>query len=594
MPYVKSHDRNQMFMTSLDMLVDSDSHARIIDAFIDSLDLKEMGFTHTAPSEVGRPAYDPGTMLKLYLYGHRNNIRSSRKLAKACHVNIEVKWLVKGVEPDFRSISDFRKDNHTKLKDVFLAFNKRFKDIMTGYLSVDGTKVRACNSKANNFTTSKADDRIKWLEDHIEEYLRQMDQNDTDEGTDIPGNFTVEELDAKLAEATARVEKYKQYREYMEHNNLSQISLIDPDSGLMKSQNGFAVCHNVQSAVDSETHMIADFSVTSSPTDYGQLESALHEIKESNPETIMEAVADTGYRSEADMARCLENGIIPHVILGDGKDTYDICVPYEEAEDLHPESTDPEEIKKCLRAGTVPDCYKDAVTSITVTEKSVEITENDEISVPVSPFRDEEEMREKAAEGYFVRDPIRNIVVCPTGEILRQSYVTKKDKIRYINKMACRHCSYKNQCTKAKKGFREVDFRKDEFIKPNGMWRKAEGKKTTFKKRKVNRENRKMAVITLRPDRHKTATRMCLSEHPFGTIKRSLDSSYFLLRGNSKVTGEFALFSLAYNMIRAINMLGFDEVMKRMVEKTSYYYAFLQKLSLLWHNEFDDYISCFC
>ena len=594
MPYVKSHDRNQMFMTSLDMLVDPDSHARIIDAFIDSLDLKEMGFTHTAPSEVGRPAYAPGTMLKLYLYGHRNNIRSSRKLAKACHVNIEVKWLVRGVEPDFRSISDFRKDNHTKLKDVFFAFNKRFKDIMTGYLSVDGTKVRACNSKANNFTTSKADDRIKWLEAHIEEYLRQMDQNDTDEDTDIPGNLTAKELEAKLAEATARVERYKQYREYMERNNLSQISLIDPDSGLMKSQNGFAVCHNVQSAVDSETHMIADFSVTSSPTDYGQLESTLHEMKGSDPETIMEAVADTGYRSEADMARCLENGIIPHVILGDGKDTYDVCVPYEACEDLHPESTDPEEIKKCLRAGTVPDCYKDAVTSITVTEKSVEITENDEISVPVSPFRDEEEMREKAAEGYFVRDPIRNIVVCPTGEILRQSYVTKKDKIRYINKMACRHCPYKNQCTKAKKGFREVDFRKDEFIKPNGMWRKAEGKETTVKRRKVKREKRKVAVITLRPDRHKTATRMCLSEHPFGTIKRSLDSSYFLLRGNSKVTGEFALFSLAYNMIRAINLLGFDEVMKRMVEKPSCYFAFFQKLSLLWHKKFDDYVSCFC
>ena len=111
MPYVKTVDRNQIQMCSLDMQVDPESMARIIDVFVDSLDLKSLGFKYTTPSEEGRPAYPPGSMLKLYIYGHRNDIRSSRKLQKACHVNLELKWLMKGAEPDFRTISDFRKDH---------------------------------------------------------------------------------------------------------------------------------------------------------------------------------------------------------------------------------------------------------------------------------------------------------------------------------------------------------------------------------------------------------------------------------------------------------------------------------------------------
>ena len=130
--------------------------------------------------------------------------------------------------------------------------------------------------------------------------------------------------------------------------------------------------------------------------------------------------------------------------------------------------------------------------------------------------------------------------------------------------MACRNCKFRNQCYKGKKGFKEVEFNKDEFVKPNGIWMKSNGKKPAFTKSKVKRELRKMVTIIFRPDKQKMANRMCISEHPFGTIKRSLDSSYFLLRGNRKVTGEFALFSLAYNINRAINLLGFEEVMRRM------------------------------
>ena len=198
---------------------------------------------------------------------------------------------MKGAEPDFRTISDFRKDNVSRLKDVFLEFNKRFEDLMTGYLSVDGTKIIACNAKSNNFTSSKIDDRIAWLKGHIEEYLRQMDKQDREDSREetTDGSFTSEQLEAKLAEARERLEKYERYREYMEQNNLSQISLTDADARLMKNRNGFTVSHNVQTAVESNTHMIADFTVSSDPTDYGQLESTLHGLKEQRPHSILEA-----------------------------------------------------------------------------------------------------------------------------------------------------------------------------------------------------------------------------------------------------------------------------------------------------------------
>ena len=432
---------------------------------------------------------------------------------------------------------------------------------MTGFYSVDGTKIIASNAKDKNFSCSKLDERIGWLEKHIEEYLRQMDQMDCEEAAN--GTFTKEELDAKLEEARERLARYQGYRDYMEQNNLSQISLTDADAKLMKNRNGFTVSHNVQSVVDSETHLISDFTVTSSPTDYGQLEPSMQGIKKQSPDKIVEAVADKGYQSEKDMAKCLENGIIPHVILPDGQDTYEINIPYEKKEDLQPGSTEPKELSKCLHAGVIPEAYKDVIESVVIQEKEIPVVQ-DTAAVATSPFQDKEEMLAKASEGYFVRDPERNLVYCPTGETLRQNTVTRKDKIRYINKTACRHCPLRNQCYQGSKGFKEVEFSKDEFVKPNGVWMKSIGKKPEFHKRHIKKEKRMMVTITLRPDRRKMAQRMCISEHPFGTLKRTQGSSYFLLKGNRKVTGEFALFSLAYNMQRALNLLGFEKMMKRM------------------------------
>lgn len=215
---------------------------------------------------------------------------------------------------------------------------------------------------------------------------------------------------------------------------------------------------------------------------------------------------------------------------------------------------------------------------------SIEISEKKEFEEPVpsnikSPFESEEEMIAKAADGYFVRNPERNLVICPAGNMLRQNQVTKQDFIRYINKLACKKCPYRDKCHNNKKGFKEIDFRKDEFVKPNNQWLKKEGKKSDIKSRKRKSVLKKVVTVIFRPNREKMAQRMCISEHPFGTIKRTQASYYFLLRGNKKTQGEFALFSLSYNMKRILNILGYEKVMEIINFSISIFFKriFLQK-----------------
>ena len=156
MPYIKPMNRDQYMMCSFDQLVDQESIARLIDAFVESVDLEKLGTLKAVPAYEGRPSYDPRDLYKLYIYGNRKGIRSSRKLQEACRVNLEVKWMMGGAEPDFRTISDFRKDNIATMKKIFYEFNSRLSGkVEWGFSSIDGTKIAACNSKENNFTKNK-------------------------------------------------------------------------------------------------------------------------------------------------------------------------------------------------------------------------------------------------------------------------------------------------------------------------------------------------------------------------------------------------------------------------------------------------------
>lgn len=569
MRYVKGLNRDQMMMCSLDSFVDKESDARLIDAFVNSLDLEDLKITKAKAAPEGRPAYDPRSMLKLYIYGAEHSIRSSRKLAEACRVNVEVRWLIEGVTPDFRTISDFRKANITALKSILHEFNDRIaRAVEFGYVSIDGSKIRANNSKDNNFTSHKLDDRIQWLNAHIDEYLRQMDAIDsieTSEEMEIEGMLSRDILDQKLREAQERLERYRGYRQYMEENGLSQLSITDADARLMKNKNGFQVSYNVQTAVDSETHLIRDFNMTNQVTDHGLLAPTVSHIR--NEDEILEAVADRGYENKEDMIKCIEEGIIPHVILPDGKDTYELELEYIESE-CDTSSTKSEELSKCLHTGEIPDVYKNVIESAKVRTVRRKVIEDAEETQQVkSLYGTEEEMMARASEGYFVRDPERNLVYCPAGQVMRQKCIKKNGDIRYANKAACRRCPFRNKCYKGKNEWKEIDFNKDTLEKPCRDWLKAEGREPAGKKRSLKGTFKKIQIVSLklRPDRKKMSHRLCLSEHPFGTIKHSMGFDYFLLNGLEKVAGEFALFATAYNLKRSRNLLGFNKLMSLMM-----------------------------
>ena len=556
MPFIDGGDRYQVMFAALDDMVAPDSEARVIDAFVDSLDLAEMGFERAEAAGRGRPAFEPGALLKLYMYGYRNGIRSSRKLERACEVNVEVMWLTCELRPDFRTIANFRRDNAGCLKAVFKAFVARVTAATgTGFQSVDGTKVRASNSKDRNFTASKLDDRIARLEGHVSEYLRLLDEEDAEEGAVAAGRLPRAELERRLAEAEERLARYEGYRELMKSEGLPQLSLTDPDAKLMKSRSGFEVAYNVQASVDSGTHIITNFEATDHPTDHGLLEPTLSGLV---PEGgVLEAVADKGYADPADMAACLDAGVVPNVITPDGRDVYELEYGYDPAGG-DPSSTEPEQLAACLRAGQIPQAYEGAIDSAEVVERSVFVRD---AADPAPAAGSVDEMRERAALGFFVRDAGRNLVVCPAGELLRQKSVKRNGNIRYANKLACRRCPHGGRCIEGKGKWKEVDFPKDVLEKPCRKWGSAAAEAARAA-RKGHYETETVVVVKLRPDRAKCVQRMCLSEHPFGTIKRAMGADSFLLRGLEKVNAEFSLMATAYNLARSMNLLGFFGLME--------------------------------
>ena len=554
MAYKKGKDRRErvLFPDCIDEYVEADAPVRLFDAFVDSLDIKGLGFVRSTPKDTGTPGYDPRDLLKLYIYGYFYQVRSSRKLARECRCNVEVMWLLCKLTPDFRTISDYRKDNKEAIEKVFKEFNRfcdRLRLFSKSYISIDGSKFKAVNAKDNNFTLSKLDDRIKRLDEHSALYMETLDEYDNAEGRKLPK----EELQHKLDVCLERKQRYEGYRDRLEESGESQISLTDPDAKLMKANEGFLVGYNVQTGVDAGSHLIAGYQVTNSPTDHGQITSVASEVKEDYDVPILETTADKGYESPEDHAEALAKGIVPNVIQRDGRCTEQVQYEYKEADitDAQKSSTKPEDLSACLGAGVIPDAYKDILTDVEIAEVRKYVPNVADSSVlGMTP----EQMRSKALEGYFVRDPECNLVYCPQGEILRQKSLKRNDMIRYYNKHACNNCKFK--CTKRK--WMEIDFSKDRLIKGmNAKMKqkiKAENKdnpkpQRTFKVKKVVR-------YTLHLDQRKMDNRKCLSEHPFGTIKRALGQYYFLLKGFAKVKAEMALFCLSYNLRRAISLRG--------------------------------------
>lgn len=553
MAYKKGEDRKQkvFFPDCIDEYVEDDAPVRLFDAFVESLDMKALGFVRSVPKDTGTPGYDPCDLLKLYIYGYFYQIRSSRKLARECKCNVEVMWLLGKLYPDFRTISDYRKDNKDCMAKVFKEFNKfcmGLKLFSKSYISIDGSKFKAVNAKDNNFTLNKLDDRIKRLDEHISLYMEELDAFDREEERKL----SKEELQHKLDVCKERKERYEAYRNALEESGEKQLSLTDPDARLMKSNEGFCVGYNVQTAVDAGSHMIAGFQVTNSPTDHGQITSVAAEVKSDYDVEILETTADKGYECPEDHAEALASGIIPNVIQRDGSCLELVEFDYQATEitDEQKSSNKPEDLKACLQAGIIPHAYKDVLTDVEIQEvRRRMVSTSDADILRMSP----DEMRKKALEGFFVRDAERNLVYCPQGEVLRQKSIKRNGYIRYCNKLACKRC--KNKCTTSK--FKEADFYKDILVKPADGRRnhEPEDKEGSTKRPKTTVLKRTVRYV-LHLDQKKMDNRKCLSEHPFGTIKRALGQYYFLLKGFAKVGAEMSLFCLSYNLRRAINLKG--------------------------------------
>ena len=262
MPHLQGTQRDQALQLppTLDQFIAPENPVRFLDAFVDSLDLEELGFARATPARTGRPSYPPGDLLKLFLYGYLNRTRSSRRLEKETHRNVEVMWLLKRLTPDHKTIADFRKDNLQPLKATCRQFTLLCKglDLFGAELVViDGSKFKACNGRDRNFTPAKVEKALKRIDQKLEAYLQEMQQADQQENQEQdaePGlrPQSTKELQEKIAWLQGRQQWYHDLEQQLQQSAQSQISLTDPDSRSMPVQRGTEVCYNVQMAVDSK------------------------------------------------------------------------------------------------------------------------------------------------------------------------------------------------------------------------------------------------------------------------------------------------------------------------------------------------------
>jgi transposase len=314
--HIEGLSRNQtaLFPDTLEGYVDKENPVRFIDAFVDSLNLEKLGFKHSIPAEVGRPPYNPSDLLKLYVYGYLNQVRSSRKLERECHRNIEVMWLMKKLTPDFKTIADFRKDNIHCVKGVFKEFVKLCISLdLYGAkcIAVDGTKFKAVNSLDKNFNRKNLTYRIKMIDQHVSKYSAEIEEQDRKE--EQANSKQADILQEKIQKLMKRKEEYSELLHKLQESKQNEVSLVDPDCRLMKNRGRIEPCYNGQVAVDDKNHLIVDYNVTNAPADNGQLSSMAIGAKEILGAKNLEAVADKGYFSFVQIKDCVDNDIIPYV-----------------------------------------------------------------------------------------------------------------------------------------------------------------------------------------------------------------------------------------------------------------------------------------
>jgi transposase len=315
--YIKGENREAivLFPECINDYITEENPVRIIDAFVLSLDVGELGFEKAVPAATGRPPFNPKDLLKLYLYGYMNRIRSSRRLEEESGRNLELMWLLNKLKPDFKTIADFRKNNKTALKNVFRQFSmlcKKWDLFSKEVVAVDGSKFRACNSKRNNFSNKKLNRHIQYIDEKIEEYIKEIENNDEQESNQRRPD--AEEIKKRINELKERKQLYEGYQKALKETDANELSTTDPDARLMAvNNNGIDVCYNVQTVVDSKNKLIMDCEVINNPTDQGQLSNMCKKAKEILGVETIQALADKGYYSTQDLKECEKEQIVTYV-----------------------------------------------------------------------------------------------------------------------------------------------------------------------------------------------------------------------------------------------------------------------------------------
>ena len=441
-----------MLPEAVDDYVEAENPVRFIDAFVDGLDLADAGFARVEAKATGRPGYAPGDLLKLYIYGYLNRVRSSRRLEREAQRNIEVIWLLRGLKPDFKTIADFRRDNRGAFKSVFRQFVllcRRLDLYGRELLAVDGTRIKGKGAT--------------WLAGVIGAtsvggYLERLDQG-VSRRAEAAGRRNGE--DAALGEKRRR---YDAMLAQLERTGEDQISLTDPDSRAMAAHTKVAVGYNIQVAIDAKNKLIVEQAVTNQVVDMGLLTQTAEPTREILDVETIDVVADRGYFKIEDIEACERAGCIPHV-------------------------------PRPQRGSSVREGF----------------------------FRKDE----------FRYDAGRNAYVCPAGKVLtpiRHGRLRDLAKVDYGNRGACRDCPMRARCTN---DVRSVSRLENEAVLDRMAQR--------LKKRPEILDRRREVV-----------------EHPFGSIKQWMHQGAFLMRGLANVSAEFSLTALAYNLRRALNILGVE------------------------------------
>ncbi|WP_246246083.1 IS1182 family transposase [Mesorhizobium zhangyense] len=301
---------------AVDDYVGPDNPVRFVEAFVDGLDLAAAGFERVAAKETGRPGFDPADILKLYIYGYINRVRSSRRLEAETHRNIEVIWLLRHLKPDFRTIADFRRVNRAAFKLVFREFVILCRQLdLFGreLLAVDGTRIKAVNNKDRNFTRASLAKFIREADEKLADYMKRLDAVDADEEKVSGGNGSGGDLAEKIAAIKGKRDRHRALLDELERSGEDQISLTDPDARAMARMTKVGVGYNVQLAVDTKHKMIAEQEVCNQVIDLGLLAPTVEAAMDTLGVDRIDAVADRGYFKIEDIEACEAAGITAYV-----------------------------------------------------------------------------------------------------------------------------------------------------------------------------------------------------------------------------------------------------------------------------------------